>query len=69
MSTEAIKLHFDVAGDDFTLCTAIVGYKDFLEVKQDFAKRNEYVAQNFLNGNYDPADLWEIYKKDYSVYL
>lgn len=59
----------DVAGDDFTLCTAIVGYKDFAEVKQDFAKRNEYVAQNFLNGNYDPADLWEIYKKDYSVYL
>ena len=59
----------EIAGDDFTLCTAVVGYKDFDGIKQDLFKRNEYVAQNFLNENYDLDDLWEIYKKDYSVYL
>lgn len=58
-----------VAGDDFTLCLAAVGYRDFASLKSSFINRNAFMAQNYMNPNIDPARLWESYKKDYSVFL
>lgn len=58
-----------VAGDDFTLCLAAVGYRDFASMRGAFVSRNDFVANNFMNPNYEPTVLWESYKKDYSVFL
>ncbi|MBQ7400064.1 MAG: hypothetical protein IJW06_06380 [Clostridia bacterium] len=58
-----------VTGDDYTLCVAVCGFADFEDIRNSFVKRNEYVAEKYLNSQQDVNDLWDIYKKNYSLYL
>ena len=58
-----------VSGDDYTLCVAVCGYKDFEDVRKSFVKRAKYVADSYINTDYDVNSLWEVYKSDYSKYL
>lgn len=62
------RMH-DVTGDDYTLCVVICGFNDFGEIKANYVKRNAYVADTYINQTTDVNDMWEIYKKDYSIYL
>ena len=56
-----------VAGDDFTLCMAAFGYKDFNDMKKSFAKRYTYLDQYYINSPRDVMELWEEYKVNYSM--
>ena len=58
-----------VAGDDYTLCVAVTGYKAFEDIRKDFVKREEYVADAYINNDCDVNSLWEVYKVEYSKYL
>lgn len=58
-----------VAGDDYTLCGAICGFSDFEDIKNNFVKRNEYVIEKYIKTEKNIYDMWDEYKKDYSVYL
>ena len=55
-----------VAGDDFTLCVAVCGFKDFHDVKKRFEKRHAYMEATYINTTEDPAVLWEKYKQSYN---
>ena len=56
-----------VAGDDFTLCAAVLGYKDFNNIKKRFLNRYIYMSGTYIDTKEDVLDLWEKYKKDYSM--
>ena len=56
----------EVAGDDFTLCVAVCGFKDFESLKNYYSKRIGKLAQ-MLNSGEDPVELWKSYKKSYSM--
>jgi len=58
-----------VTGDDYTLCVAICGFNDFEEIQKTFVKRNVFVTDKYINNTSDVNAMWEIYKKDYSIYL
>jgi len=58
-----------VSGDDYTLCVAACGFKDFDNLKSTFVDRREYVSNVYINNPEDVYNLWEVYKKDYSKYL
>ena len=60
---------YDVTGDDYTLSVAICGFNDFGEIQGNYAKRNAYVADTYINQTTDVNAMWEIYKKEYSTYL
>lgn len=60
---------YEVTGDDYTLCVAICGFTDFEDIKKSFVKRNEYIAEKYMNSQNDVNAMWEIYKKEYSIYL
>ena len=62
------RMH-DVTGDDYTLSVAICGFNDFGEVQDNYAKRNAYVADTYINKTTDVNAMWDIYKKEYSTYL
>ena len=62
------RMH-DVTGDDYTLSVAICGFNDFGEIQGNYAKRNAYVADTYINQTTDVNAMWEIYKKEYSTYL
>ena len=59
----------EIAGDDYTLCVAICGFKDFSSIQKYFKNRNSLVYNKYINTNTDPNILWQEYKSDYSVYL
>lgn len=63
---DAIK---KVTGDDFTLCVAICGFKDFNSVKKYFKERNNLVYSKYINTDTEPDILWQDYKPGYSIYL
>lgn len=54
-----------VTGDDFTLCVAICGYKDFNDIKKRFLKRYTYMDTTYINTEEDVILLWEKYKDNY----
>ena len=56
-----------VAGDDFTLCVAVCGYKDFNDIKKRFAKRYAYLVGTYIDSDEDVLALWEMYKENYSM--
>lgn len=58
-----------VTGDDYTLCVAVYGFNDFENVKKSFVQRNKHITERYMNSQNDVNDMWEIYKKEYSVYL
>ena len=58
-----------VAGDDYTLCTAVIGYDSFADLRNSFAKRNDFVGKEYIAVEKDPRILWEFYKKEYNKYL
>ncbi len=58
-----------VAGDDYTLCVAVCGFKDFEELRKAFMQRSTFVLENYMNSQYDPNLLWGNYKLEYSKYL
>ena len=60
---------FEVAGDDYTLCVAVYGYNDLKGIKAAYRDRCKFIFDNYINTDSDPEQLWNIYKKDYSVYL
>jgi len=62
------RMH-EVTGDDYTLCVAAYGFGNFEEIKKCFAERNIHVAEKYINSQYEPSNLWNIYKKEYSKYL
>lgn len=62
------RMH-NVTGDDYTLCVAICGFTDFEDIKKSFVKRNEYITEKYMNSQNDVNDMWNIYKKGYSIYL
>lgn len=41
----------------------------FEDIQRTFAKRNTYVVDNYINTQNDVNAMWDIYKKDYSMYL
>ena len=57
-----------VTGDDFTLCVAICGYKDFNDIKKRFIKRYAYMDATYINTQEDVLSLWEKYKVGYSSF-
>lgn len=59
----------EIAGDDYTLCVAVCGFKDFNSVKAYFEQRNTDIYTKYIDTNIDPYTLWEEYKTDYSTYL
>ncbi len=58
-----------VTGDDYTLCVAVCGFKDFDDIKQSFRKRNSFVEKTYINSQNEVATMWDIYKNGYSMYL
>ncbi len=58
-----------VSGDDYTLCIAICGYKDFEDIRKSYIKRSKHILETYINTDYDVNSLWEVYKSDYSKYL
>lgn len=63
------SLFNEVAGDDYTLCVAICGFKDFSSIKDYFIRRNSEIYNKYINTDTDPNILWKQYKPDYSIYL
>ena len=59
----------EVTGDDYTLCLAAYGYSDFKDIKSVYKERNSAVFKKYISDKRDVNELWELYKKDYSVYL
>ncbi len=58
-----------VAGDDYTLCVAVCGYKDFADLKKAYVPRFKHILENYINSDQDPNFLWETYKEEYSKYI
>lgn len=57
-----------VAGDDFTLCVAVCGFKDFNDIKKRFLSRLEFLKSAYIDTQEDILLLWEKYKKDYLAF-
>ena len=56
----------------FVVTTAVMGKevnKPFADALRNYAKRNAYVADTYINQTTDVNAMWEIYKKEYSTYL
>lgn len=60
---------FAITGDDYTFCAALVGFKTFDNIKQYYKKRHNFVYKNYIDSKHDVNLLWELYKKDYSMYI
>lgn len=58
-----------ISGDDYTLCVAICGFKDFEDIRSNFFERNKYVSSVYMNPQGNLQDLWNHYKNEYSIYL
>lgn len=58
-----------VTGDDYTLSVAICGFNDFEDIRSNFAKRNAYLTDTYINTKNDVYAMWDVYKKQYSIYL
>ena len=62
------ELFSEVSGDDFTMCLAGYGFKDFRDVQRRFSKRFSE-----LDKLLEPEDvrnnLWAKYRKEYEAYL
>ncbi len=56
----------EVAGDDFTLCVAACGFKDFNSIKKYYEKRRKALEQ-FISPESDVESMWEMYKVKYSM--
>jgi len=59
----------EVAGDDYTMSVAVIGYEDFDDIKANFADRNSFVGEKYTTPEADPNELWELYKKEYNRYI
>jgi len=59
----------EIAGDDYTLCVAICGFKDFNSIKKYFISRNVEIYTKYIDTDTDPNTLWDEYKPNYSIYL
>lgn len=59
----------EVTGDDYTLCVAIYGFKNFDDIKKNLVKRHIHIKTKYIDSDADVFSLWEDYKKDYSRYL
>lgn len=57
------------AGDDFTLCVAAYGFKDFESMQKYFLKRNKYVHNNYIVPETDIQEKWNLYKDSYCSYM
>ncbi|MCD7763211.1 MAG: protein phosphatase 2C domain-containing protein [Lachnospiraceae bacterium] len=59
-----------VAGDDFTLLAMVLGYSDFLHMKQDFGDRYAKMTSGFRQADSDRARMawWSEYKTEYEKY-
>ncbi len=62
------RMH-EVTGDDYTLCVAVCGFSDFEDIRSSFVKRNKYVVEKYMNSQKDVCSLWDVYKREYSIYL
>jgi len=58
-----------VSGDDYTLCVAACGYKNFEDMKSSYKKRKKYIENTYINNSADVSELWKTYKIDYSKFL
>ena len=58
-----------VAGDDYTLTVAAIGFRDYEDISSCFGKRLEYLEKKYIDSKEEVTKLWEEYKPDYSVYL
>ncbi len=58
-----------VAGDDYTLCVAVYGFNGFRKIQDNYVKRNKYVTDVYINSHDDDCVMWDVYKKEYSIYL
>ncbi|MBQ1378366.1 MAG: hypothetical protein IIY77_10380, partial [Lachnospiraceae bacterium] len=63
-----------IAGDDFTLSGAGLGFGSFERLKEYFAERYRFLNQEYINGlqrkTYDEkVQLWEEYRKPYEMLL
>ncbi|MBE7012414.1 MAG: hypothetical protein E7415_07050 [Ruminococcaceae bacterium] len=59
----------DVAGDDYTFCIAACGFDDFKHLKTSFIQRFSFLNNEYINNTGDVNTLWNVYSKDYSIYL
>lgn len=55
----------EYAGDDYTMSIAAFGFGDFSNMKRNFAARNEYVYNTFINSNAEAEEKWKLYKDEY----
>jgi len=62
------RMH-QVSGDDYTLCVAACGYKNFENMRSSFNNRKQYITDMYINNSEDVNALWEVYKNDCSKYL
>lgn len=66
-----------VAGDDYTLVMAVLGFRSFENLKQMFSKRYDFLCKNYLariaalplNDAATRRMLWESYKQNYTKYI
>ncbi len=59
-----------IAGDDYTLTVAVCGFEDkFESIRSTYVQRNSFLENEYINSQRDVNELWEAYKKDYSMYL
>lgn len=58
-----------VAGDDYTLCTAVYGYRNFEDIRNSFIERHKLLTTQYIKNDTDVQKLWNTYKRDYSIYL
>lgn len=62
------ELFSDVSGDDFTMCLAGYGFKDFRDVQRRFSKRFSELDK-LLEPENVRNNLWAKYRKEYEAYL
>lgn len=62
------RIH-SVAGDDYTLTVAGIGYESFSRMQTDLLPRHKVLEEQYIKSDIDPNDLWQTYKKEYSIYL
>ena len=56
---------FKYAGDDYTMCMAGFGYKDFKQLKQSFKARCDELFEKYIASDENADSLWKQYKKEY----
>ena len=57
-----------VAGDDYTMCLAAVGFKSFSEVKKYYEGRLNELKSKYMESRETEEALWENYKTEYEKY-